>query len=178
VSDAQDDPVIERLRSELAAAVAALEQGGARDEALAEFVPPRRVLLVNRQAAMRPVGRAWRLGVFLLDRSGTLHAVGATTRAVPPGYPGYQSVSAEHRRDHRAAAFRGPFDEGETVNFDAHEILLDAEILRTSTGPLFLRGDAAFVRWSATATDDAAIPFEKYLAERVELLIHPPEGSS
>ncbi|WP_157156749.1 hypothetical protein [Diaminobutyricimonas sp. LJ205] len=178
MSDAQDDPVIERLRRELAGAVAALEQGGARDEALAEFVPPRRVLMINRQAAMRSLGRAWRLGVFLLDRAGALYAVGATTRAVPPGYPGYQSVSAEHRRDHRAAAFRGPFEHGETVNFDAHEILLDAEILRSSTGPLFLRGDDAFVRWSATAPDDAAIPFEKYLAERVDLLVHPPEGSS
>jgi hypothetical protein len=178
VSDAQDDPVIDRLRRELAGAVAALEQGGARDEALAEFVPPRRVLLVNRQAAMRPVGRVWRLGVFLLDRAGRLYAVGATTRAVPPGYPGYQSVSAEHRRDHRAAAFRGPFDQGETVNFDAHEIVLDAEILRSSTGPLFLRGDSAFVRWSVTAPDDAAIPFAAYIAERADLLIHPPAGSS
>jgi hypothetical protein len=38
-----------------------------------------------------------------------------------------------------------------------------------------LRESRALVRWSAAST--AAVPFESYLSERVELLLHPPEGA-
>ncbi|AMB60459.1 hypothetical protein AWU67_09370 [Microterricola viridarii] len=156
----------------LAEAVQSLRRADAATEALARFEPPRRrALLFTREAQMVPIGRVWRLGVFLLGTDGTLYATGHTTRAVDPRHPGYQSVSAEERRGFRAAAFRGPFERGETVNFDAEPILLDAEVLRSSVGALVLRDDSALVRWSPTAPDDALRPFAGYLAERVGLLL-------
>lgn len=163
------------IREVLARAVDRL--AAARDEALATFVAPRRVLFFTKDAVMVPVGRVWRLGVFLLGRDGTLCETGATTRAVEPGRAGYQSLSAESRRGYRAAALKGPFARGETVNFDAAVIDLEPGSLRASTGPLFLRGDRAMVRWNASAGDDAAIDFDAYLADRVSLLLHPPEGA-
>lgn len=171
-----DDEAVARIRLALADAVQRLDAAHARDEALAEFVPRHRKLLVTREAVLRPVGRVWRLGVLLLDRDGTLRATGAITRATAPGRPAYQSLSAETRRAFRAAAQRGHFTDGETVNHDTAPIDLDAASLRASTGPLFVRDGQALVRWSAT-TPDAAVPFEAYLAERVGLLTDPPQGA-
>jgi hypothetical protein len=33
------------------------------------------------------------------------------------------------------------------------------------------------VRWSHTFADASAMPLEDYLRDRVELLVHPPEGA-
>jgi hypothetical protein len=162
--------LVRRTAAELAAA-------GARDEALARFVPGRRVLLVDRPARMQPLGRVWRLGVVLLAPDGSLLATGGVTRAVEPGHPGHVAASVEERREHRAAAFRGPFARGETVHYDALPIPLDAETLRAGQGPLLLRDGEVLVRWSASLGDDAAAPFGPYLRERVDLLLHPPEGA-
>ncbi|QTX06189.1 hypothetical protein G127AT_06445 [Agromyces archimandritae] len=150
-------------------AAAALAEAGARDEALAEFVPERRRYSIRRRAKMRPIGRVWRLGVFLLARDGTLLAAGPTTRAVPPGHPNYQSASGEERRAYRAAAFQGPFERGEVVNFAARPLEpVDA------ASPLTIVGGEPLVRWSPGA---APAPFDAYLAERVDLLVHPPDGA-
>jgi hypothetical protein len=175
--ESDDERITAALRAHLAAAVSQLEAAGARDEALARYEPSRKVLLFTKKPAMVPLGRVWRLGVFLLDSNGILYATGSTTRAVAPGYPGYQSLSAENRREHRAAAFRGPFARGETVNFDAAPLDLDAAALRSSRGPLFVRDDTPVVRWSPSAGDAAAVPFDAYLGERVSLLVDPPEGA-
>ncbi|MET0976423.1 MAG: hypothetical protein ABWX82_12200 [Leifsonia sp.] len=175
--DDSGDGIVAGIRAVLTDAAGRLAAAGARDEALAEFVPARRVLLVTRRAVMVPLGRVWRLGVLLLDRAGNPYQEGLTTRAVAPGRTQYQSESAEVRRAYRDAAFRGRFPEGETVNFDASPIELDAPGLRSSRGVLFVRGDDAVVRWSATVGDDAAIPLDAYLADRVDLLIHPPQGA-
>ncbi len=156
-------------------AVRQLDASAARDEVLAELIPRHRRLLVTREESLRPVGRVWRLGVFLLDREGVLRATGSITRATNPGRPAYQSRSAEARRAERAAAQRGHIRDGETVNWDTRVIPLDPDALADAAGPLVLRDDGAFVRWSAAA--DATIPFDRYLAERVELLVHPPEGA-
>lgn len=168
----------------LAAAVDALKKADAATEALARFEPPRRrALIFTQDAQMVPLGRVWRLGVFLLGLDGALYATGHTTRAVDPKHPGYQSLSAEERRDYRAAAFRGVFARGETVNFDAdllvagavHGEIGAAAITDLIAGsPLVLRDGHAFVRWSATAHDDALRPMKSYLAERVELLLLTP----
>jgi hypothetical protein len=174
---ADDDGVIAGIRDLLTDAAARLSDAGARDEALGEFVPPRRLLLITRAATMRPLGRVWRLGVLLLDPNGRLYQEGLTTRAVPPGRTQYQSESAEVRRAYRDAAFRGRFTEGETVNFDATPIDLDADALRVSSGALFLRDTRPFVRWSATADDAAAVPLDAYLHDRIDLLVHPPAGA-
>lgn len=169
--------ISDSIRQSLETAVQRLRAADARDEALAIFVPRRRVLLFIKEASFIPLDRVWRLGVFLLDREATLFSAGSTTRAVAPGYPGFQSNSAEERRGYRAAAFKGPFSPGETVNFGAQVIDIDADALRHSTGPLFVANGMPLVRWNATATADTAMPFDAYLAERVSLLVEPPEGA-
>jgi hypothetical protein len=175
VSQDDDAHAVAAARALLERTAAELAAGVARDEALARFGPGRRLLGIGGRPAMTPLGRAWRLGVLLLGRDGTLYATGAITRAIEPGHPGHVAVSAEQRREVRAAAHRGPFAEGETVNYDAEPIDLEPDALRRATGPVFLRDGRLLVRWSASASDDAAAPFERYLAERADLLLHPPE---
>jgi hypothetical protein len=175
VSADADERAVAEARALLQRTAAALAAAGVPDEALARFVPGRRVLGITTRPSMKPLGRAWRLGVLLLGRDGTLAATGAITRAVEPGHPGHVAVSAEQRREARAAAHRGPFAEGETVNYDAEPIDLVPQTLRAATGPLFLREGRLVVRWSASAPDEAAAPFERYVAERADLLLHPPE---
>jgi hypothetical protein len=162
-----------RLTVVLESTAEELESAGARREALAEFVPARRAFLIRRQPVMRPLGHVWPLGVFLLATDRAFYATGTTTRAVPPGHPQHVAVSAEVRREYRAAAFRGPFEAGETVNFDAARIdIMDAASLVGSSGPLFV--DAAGrlrVRWARDVVDADARDFDGYLAERVDLLL-------
>ena len=172
-----DDDAVAAARELVQRTAAELAAARARDEALAAFVPARRVLLLDRPARMRPLGRVWRLGVVLVAPDGALLATGGITRAVEPGHPGHVAVSVEDRREHRAAAFRGPFAPGETVNYDALPIPLTAEALRSGAGPLLLRDGQVRVRWSASLGDDAAAPFAPYLRERVDLLLHPPQGA-
>lgn len=167
---------IDRIRATLADAAGRLASAGARDEALAEFVPEHRTMLLRRKAAMVPAGRVWRLGVLLLHADGRLFATGSITRALEPGRRAYQSQSAERRREYRGAAFRGAFERGETVNFDAVPIELEEAVLRGSSGPLVLRGEEALVRWDSSSPD-ALAPLGDYLADRVRLLVDPPEGA-
>lgn len=196
-----DETAIAAIRSLLCDAAERLRVAGIATEALARFVPARRVMGFTRASRLIPLGRVWRLGVFLLaadahgaaehfgasEHSGAsanaaagaspaLYATGTTTRAVDPLRRGFQSLSAEVRRDYRDAAFRGPFRRGETVNFDARVLRLDADELRDSAGPLLLVGTTPLVRW-ATTIDVAPRPFEGYLAERLKLLINRGEGA-
>jgi hypothetical protein len=167
-----DQPAVAaRIRSSLGRAVGQLEAAGVADEALAVFTIPKRILFVQRAPVMLPLGRVWPLGVLLLGRDGSLHATGTITRAVPPGYPGYQSPGVEVRRGYRAAAHAGRFVEGDTVNFDTTEILID-EVDDAST-PLFVDGDGARVRWNRT-NPSLSRPLDAYLADRVGLLVDPP----
>lgn len=170
-----DEEAVAGIRSALENAVRRLLDAGARDEALAVLVPRRRTLGIPREPVLKPVGRVWRLGVLLLGADGTLYATGRLVRATPPGRTQYVSVSAETRRAYRAAAERGHFRDGETVDFDAPPIELTAEALRRSSGPLRLVGGRPLVRWSATS--DQTVDFHAYLTERVELLARPPEGT-
>ncbi|WP_258045930.1 hypothetical protein [Leifsonia shinshuensis] len=174
-SDSRDREAVERVRADLAEAARQLTEAGARDEALAVMVPRRRTFGIPREPVLRPAGRVWRLGVLLLGRDGTLYATGQLVRATPPGRTQYVSVSAETRRAYRAAAERGHFRDGETVDFDAPEIELTAAALRASTGPLVLRDGQALVRWSASS--EQTVDAHAYLTERVELLAHPPQGA-
>jgi hypothetical protein len=177
VESGTDEDAIARIHASLREAVDALSAAGARQEALAELVPARRVLLVRREPVLTRTGSVWRLGVFLVDEDAVLRATGSLVRATPPGRPQGLAHSVEARRALRAAAQRGGFRDGETVNFDAPPVVLEAESLRASTGPLFLRDGRALVRWSSAAVDEAARDFSGYLAERVDLLAHPPEGA-
>ncbi|MFF1572243.1 hypothetical protein ACFVWR_05805 [Leifsonia sp. NPDC058292] len=171
----QDDAAVVRIRTLLLDAVERLTGSGARDEALAQFIPRHRKLLITREAVLQPAGRAWRLGVLLLAGDGRLFATGSITRALEPGRPAYQSQSAEDRRAFRAAAMRGHFEPGETVNHGFEPIALDAESLRASDGPLMLRDGMAVVRWSPST--EGTVELATYLAERVDLLAHPPQGA-
>jgi len=173
----RDAAALAEVRGVLAEAVARLQAAGVPDEPLAEFVPARRVLGVTRRSRLVPLGRVWRLGVFLLDHEARLYAAGATTRAVPPGHPQYVAASQEQRREYRAAAYRGHFAPGETVNHSARPLELAAATLREATGPLLLDDGRALVRWSPGLAGTSAVPFRPYLEERVELAVHPPEGA-
>lgn len=166
----------EAIRLLFARAAATLSAAEVPDDALARLEPAHRRLGIPRRARFRPIGRVWRLGVLLLEADGTVHATGAVTRAVPPGHPGHVAASVEARREVRAAAFRGPFRPGETVHFDAPTIDLGA--LPGAEGPLFSRNGRPLVRWSVSAGDDAARDLEAYLAERVDLLLHPVQGAT
>ena len=175
--DGTDEDAIGDIRASVQDAVRALSESGARQEALAEYEGARRRFLIPREPVLRRVGAVWRIGVFLLDDEGRLRATSTLVRATPPWRAQYQSQSAEERRALRAAAQRGRFHDGETVNFDAPLIPLDATVLRDARGPLFLRDGRALVRWSAAASDADARDFDAYLAERVDLLAHPSDGA-
>lgn len=164
----------DRIRESLASAVRRLEEAGVADEAIANFVRRKKVLGLERSPVMQPAGRVWPLGVLLLGRDGGLHATGKITRAVPAGYPGYQSPGLEVRRGYRAAAHAGKFDEGDTVNFDTREIVLD-EVGAEST-PVFLDGDGrARVHWNPNNLGQSR-DLDAYLGDRVGLLVDDIAG--
>jgi hypothetical protein len=165
----------ERVRVLLRAAASRLAEAGARDEALAEYVGRRRVLLIPREPVMRPVGRVWRLGVLLVDGDGRAFETGSTTRAVDPGRRGYTSESARDRAEYRAAALRGRFPEGETVNFGWRSLALDHDALLASTGPIVVADGEPVVRWGRGSAISTGL--EAYLADRVDLLVDPPSGA-
>lgn len=168
MTDERATRVASDLASLLARTVAALEAVGARDEALAQVKPARRVLLVHTSASMAPVGRAWRLGVLLLDREGRVFATGKITRAVVPTREQHLSASVEERKADRKAASRGRFDEGEVVNFAYRPLPLDAvSLLDGSAEPLFVRDGTVFVRWG-TGVDEVR-DLGDYLADRASL---------
>lgn len=192
---AADEAAIARVRVALTDAAARLAAAGARTEALAEYVPPTRVLLVPRPERLRPLGTVWRLGVLLLMAEGAddtasttgdaaadiqapspaLFATGSLTRAHEPGRTTFIAASAERRRQLRVAAFRGHYPPGTSVNFDAAPIPLDASLAGAS-GPVTVHDGAAFVRW-VPSNPDALTDFDAYLTERVALLVDPPIGA-
>lgn len=171
-----NDPVA-GIREMFADAVRELESAQAKDELLAELTERRRLLTLARPPVLVSLGRVWRLGVFLLGRDLAVYATGSITRATDTGRPTFQSSSVEERRAYRVMAVRSGLPRGETVNFNATPIALDAEELRATSGPLFLRGGEAFVRWSQNRTDDSAPRLDSYLRDRVGLLADPPEGA-
>ncbi|KQQ19683.1 hypothetical protein C1I63_14700 [Rathayibacter caricis DSM 15933] len=159
----------ERLGEVLASMVAELESRGVADQALAELRRPRAILGFRRAPVMAPVTRAWRLGVLLLERTGSLYAVGSVTRAVAPLHANNQSESQEARREIRRAAFDGPFREGEIVNYGWRRLALDADGLSADPEPLALRGADVLVRWAPGLGEQGLMPIERYLSERLDL---------
>lgn len=175
----------DRAARACAATVRALREAGVAPEALAEYVPEgRRLLVLRKGATMRPVGEVWRLGSLLLDTEGRLYALGRATRAAERGRTGYQSVSREERRDLAAAALRGGYPEGTPVNFDAVPLPIGDDAAGAgldalpADSPIGVQDGAVRVRWRAGAPLDGAPPLERYLEERAELLIRPPLGAN
>jgi len=125
--------------------IAALVAAGINDEALGIILPPR----LLRGETIKSAGRAWRLGVLLLDRNGQFYEVGEVTRAVEPQRGvANKSPDADARREKRRAAVRGRFPAGTVVNFG----------FRAISPPENVNG----------------MPLAAYLADRVGLLISPP----
>ncbi|WP_353814626.1 hypothetical protein [Agromyces sp. SYSU T00266] len=173
---------IEQARDAVGRAVLALREAAARTETLAEFVPGRRVLGIPRAPRMRVIGPVWRLGVLLLDADGRLYSTGRVVRAERAVRRSVLAESVAEQRAYRAAAIRGGIAEGASVVFDAVPLDLDADVLALAdAGPLVLTAgvDGAAVvgvRWNP-ASADAVLPLGSYLAERVDLLAHPPQGA-
>lgn len=170
-----DDEAVAALNNDLIECVRILHDSDARTEILAEYVDSRRRWGIRFAAALKPIGRVWRLGVLLLDREGNLHTTGQLIRATPAGRPQYVSLSAQERRDYRAAAERGNIPSGETVNFNTQTLTVSAPGLAASDGALFVQGGVVWVRWSAQSVQPREA--RAYIAERVELLVSPPEGT-
>lgn len=177
----EDRSVEDRAIRACTDAVAALQRAGVRPEALAEYMPEsRRLLVFPKPATMRPLGEVWRLGSLLLDGQGGLWAAGRATRAAERGRVGYQSLSREERRDIAAAALRGGYAEGSPVNFDAQPLSLDVDALRAlgPEAPIGLADDGEVrVRWRLGAALTGAPTLEQYLGDRVALLTDPPLGA-
>ncbi|MDJ1370547.1 hypothetical protein [Gulosibacter molinativorax] len=167
----------ERLRSLATLHRDALLAAGIATEAVGEYEAPRRRFLILRPERIAPLTRAWRLGVLLIDEDGNVRAAGATLRAhEPPPILGYASESARRRDAMRHAAIRGGFAEGETVHFDT--ALIDESVVINETGPVSLRDGELVVRWHTNTPLISAIPLARYLSERVDLLMHPPQGAT
>ncbi|MFC4244983.1 hypothetical protein ACFOYW_16565 [Gryllotalpicola reticulitermitis] len=162
---------------DLAASLAReLADARARDEALAVFEPARRRLGVTRGERMRAVGRVWRLGALLLSASGELYGTGHVVRAAQPARRSVIALAVAEQRAYQAAAVRGGFPSGETVNFNVTPIDLGQLERTDASGPLVLRDGVAFVRWSPIQLD-AVAPLAPYLRDRAALLANPPEGA-
>lgn len=135
------------------AIAARLAEAGARDEALAEYRPARLAFgFVPRPAMLAPAGRVWRLGDYLIGSEGEILCTGRVIRVA--GTDRRRSVVADSITEHyelAVAARRGGYREGDTVNFDAR--LVDLDALDTSA-------------------------LEAYLAERADLLLHRPASAT
>ncbi|MFC4223020.1 hypothetical protein [Lysinibacter cavernae] len=164
-------PLALALTATIDAAVTQLEDAQVPDEALATLIPSQRVRLIRRKARFEPAGRVWRLGVFLLGHDGRLYGVGETTRAVEPGHPGYQSASQEQRREYRAMAFAGPFARGDVLNFNTVALPIESGTTFAAEAPLLVHEGTARVRWRPGAGQAEAVPFDSYLAEKIDLAI-------
>lgn len=167
------DAALRDAREALRRAIERLAAADARQEALGEYLEPRGVLGIRKRPTMRRLGSAWRLGALLVAPDASLWATGLSTRVVEPGRPQHLHSAAEIRRAYRAAALQGGFALGETVNHDIEPLTLDASLAERPRGPLLIAGSSVLVREG----QDAPVPFERYLDDRVELLVHPSAGA-
>lgn len=167
VHDASEGDAAARGIPELVAdAVTRLRAAGARDEGLGRELAPRRVLGVRGRPRIARAGRVWRLGVLLLAPDGALYATGGTLRARAEVRRGYSAESARARAQQGAAARRGGFAEGDTVNLGWHVLdpaRPDGRILRVHDG-------TPQVRWNPR-DPNAWSDLAPYLRERIELLL-------
>lgn len=145
---------------------------GAPQEALGELVTRRRMLGLARAPRIVPRGTAWHLGALLITDDDAL-ATGEIVRAREEVRRGFPAESQRRRAELGAAARRGGFAEGQIVHIGWRSIDLDS--LTQGDGVLAMRGGVPSIRWS---TAGAYMPLDRYLGERVELLLHPPAGST
>lgn len=154
-------------------AAARVRLADAPREGLGELVQPRRILGLSRAPRIVPRGTAWHLGVLLLTDDAVL-ATGDVLRARAEARRGFTAESQRRRAELAAAARRGGFEEGATVHLAWRMLQPDAVDRGEASGPLALVGGVPSVRWSASGGYQ---PLERYLDERVALLISPPAGA-
>ena len=142
-------------------------------EGLGELVEPRRLLGLGRAPRIVPRGSAWHLGVLLLTDDAVL-ATGEILRARTEARRGYTAESQRHRAELAAAARRGGFDEGATVHLGWRMLDPAAVDRGEASGPLALVDGVPSVRWSAAGGYQ---PLDRYLDERIALLLAPPPGT-
>lgn len=142
-------------------------------EGLGELVEPRRVLGLGRAPRIVPRGSAWHLGALLLTDEAVL-ATGDILRARTEARRGYTAEAQRHRAELAAAARRGGFAEGATVHIGWRMLDPDAVDRGEASGPLALVDGVPSVRWSAAGGFQ---PLDRYLDERIGLLLDPPGGA-
>jgi hypothetical protein len=158
---------VEELAGRLVSLVADLRNVGAPDEAMGEFVPSRGFGPFATAEKFRIPGRAWRLGVLLIDEGARLYSTGELTRAIEPGRAAVnRSPDGERRRALRLAAARSGLRKGEVVNFGYGRIDTNADAVRMSSGPLSVIDGFVVVRLEPGAVAD----LDRYLTERYGLL--------
>ncbi len=159
------------IRDAITQSIATLSDAGVPFEELAVYEPAGRRFIFTTRANFKSRGKVWRLGSLLLSPDGILYSVGTSTRAVRPQHPNNQSLSAEARRHFRDTAFRGPFREGSTLNFDAHAVDWTPTGLANKDRTVFEADGRILVRWRPGADATNSIPFTNYLAEKVSLAV-------
>jgi hypothetical protein len=142
-------------------------------EGLGELIEPRRLLGIARAPRIVPRGTAWHLGALLLTDDAVL-ATGDIVRARAEVRRGFAAESQRRRAELAAAARRGGFAEGDTVHIGWRMLDLDAVARGAASGPLALLDGVPSIRWSASG---GYIALERYLDERVALLVDPPSGA-
>ena len=147
-------------------------------EQLAELIVPNRFLGIQRSGRLRRLGEVWRLGIFLMDADGNLFRAGETVRAENLPHTDHNSAYKAERREIAYLAFRAGYSPGTVVNFRAARIDVDVESFASEAGPLFVRGRDVAVRWRIGAPDVEAVLLKDYVAERLDLLLNPPVGST
>ena len=112
---------------------------------------------------LRPAGEVWRLGALCLADDGTLFATGDVIVVTEPTHPNFRNELALQRNELRALLRRAGVAAGATAVLDARPLDLEAP-----EPPLVTTADGLAVLWT---TGGASIPFERYLTERVDLLL-------
>ena len=151
---------------------------GVPTEPLGELVAPRRVLGIARAPRIAPRGAAWHLGALLLTDRAVL-ATGEIVRSRREAPRGYTAESQRRRSELAAAAFRGGFAEGTPVHIGWHELDPDDASIPAAgdaaSALLAMVDGVASIRWSPAG---GYVPLAAYVEERVELLVHPPQGAT
>lgn len=146
---------------------------GAPREGLGELVEPRRLLGMGRAPRIVPRGTAWHLGVLLVGDD-AVYSTGDVLRARAEARRGFAAESQRRRAELAAAARRGGFAEGATVHVGWRMLDLDAVGRGEASGPLAMVDGIPSVRWSSAG---GYVALERYLDERVGLLLDPPAGT-
>lgn len=122
------------------------------------------------RAKLRPAGEVWRLGALCLAPDGAVFATGEVIVVTAPTHPNYRNELAVARNELRGLLLRAGVPEGATAVVDARPLSLD------EPEPPLVRLDGGLgVLWTAGGQP---VPLERYLAERAELLIRPPQGAT